>query len=79
MMSPTQLSTESVIENSTTTIPTTPTKATIVVDSTRDGADHNSSKSQCSSLSDGENYEFNGEGVDLDGDLGIIANDKSGR
>ncbi|XP_044269175.1 rab11 family-interacting protein 4A isoform X5 [Tribolium madens] len=29
------------------------------------------SKSQCSSLSDGENYEWNGEGVDLDADSGI--------
>ncbi|KYB28675.1 hypothetical protein TcasGA2_TC032404 [Tribolium castaneum] len=29
------------------------------------------SKSQCSSLSDGENYEWNGEGVDIDADSGI--------
>lgn len=28
------------------------------------------SKSQCSSLSDGENYEWNG-GADIDGDSGI--------
>lgn len=28
-------------------------------------------KSQCSSLSDGENYEWNGEGVDVDVDSGI--------
>lgn len=80
-MSPTlELSTESVIENSTntTTIPTTPSKRTIV-DSSRDVVEQNSSKSQCSSLSDGENYEWNGEGVDIDGDSGIITTDKSGR
>lgn len=34
------------------------------------------SKSQCSSLSDGENYEWTGEGADIDVDSGIV-NDRS--
>lgn len=36
------------------------------------------SKSQCSSLSDGENYEWQGDGnQDLDVDSGIAVNDRT--
>lgn len=36
------------------------------------------SKSQCSSLSDGENYECYGEGVELDLDSGIASDRNNG-
>lgn len=35
------------------------------------------SKSQCSSLSDGENFEWSGETADIDADSGIV-NDRNG-
>lgn len=44
----------------------------------RSDSDQPMSKSQCSSLSDGENFEYCGEGVELDLDSGIASDRNNG-